>query len=66
MHAEKLIWVSNFALQGHIGTSSWGLEMLQEREIIPDVIKLAEECGVFSMRGLVLLLIYLFLNVQFN
>ncbi|XP_033125633.1 rapamycin-insensitive companion of mTOR-like [Anneissia japonica] len=36
---------------GHIGSSNWGLKLLEKEEIIPDVIRLAEECSVFSVRG---------------
>ena len=34
-----------------MGTSVWGINLLQEQNIIPEIIKLAEECGVFSIRG---------------
>ncbi|KAK3609904.1 hypothetical protein CHS0354_036667 [Potamilus streckersoni] len=36
---------------GHIGTSSWGISWLQELKIVPEIIRLAEESGVFSVRG---------------
>ncbi|XP_071953101.1 rapamycin-insensitive companion of mTOR-like isoform X2 [Antedon mediterranea] len=36
---------------GHIGSSNWGLKLLEREEIIPDIIRLAEECEVFSVRG---------------
>ncbi|XP_077980982.1 rapamycin-insensitive companion of mTOR-like [Glandiceps talaboti] len=37
---------------GHVGSSTWGLKLLaQEDEIITDIIRLAEECEVFSVRG---------------
>ena len=41
------------ALQGHIGRSVWGVNMLEEEVIIPEIIKLAEESAIFSVRGLV-------------
>ncbi|XP_070563534.1 rapamycin-insensitive companion of mTOR-like isoform X2 [Ptychodera flava] len=36
---------------GHIGSSTWGLKLLAQEEILPDIIRLAEECEVFSVRG---------------
>ncbi|KAL5015873.1 hypothetical protein ScPMuIL_005462 [Solemya velum] len=36
---------------GHIGTSSWGISWLKEKQILPEIIRLAEECGVYSIRG---------------
>ncbi|XP_052097251.1 rapamycin-insensitive companion of mTOR-like [Mytilus californianus] len=36
---------------GHIGTSTWGIQWLEEECLLPEIIKLAEECGVFSLRG---------------
>ncbi|XP_071799748.1 rapamycin-insensitive companion of mTOR-like [Asterias amurensis] len=36
---------------GHTGTSSYGLQLLSAESIIPDIIRLAEECEVFSIRG---------------
>ena len=41
----------NVSTQGHLGSSVWGLALLIEENIVPDIIKLAEECGVFSVRG---------------
>ncbi|CAH1775574.1 unnamed protein product [Owenia fusiformis] len=43
---KTALWVT-----GHIGTSSWGISLLEEESVITDIIKLAEECGVFSIRG---------------
>ncbi|GFS15783.1 rapamycin-insensitive companion of mTOR [Elysia marginata] len=36
---------------GHIGLSVEGLVWLESQNIIPEIIRLAEECGVFSVRG---------------
>ncbi|XP_022101706.1 rapamycin-insensitive companion of mTOR-like [Acanthaster planci] len=36
---------------GHTGTSSYGLQLLSSESIVPDIIRLAEECEVFSVRG---------------
>ena len=36
-----------------MGTSVWGLGLLQEENIIPEIIKIAEEIEVFSIRGYV-------------
>ncbi|KAK3090902.1 hypothetical protein FSP39_015586 [Pinctada imbricata] len=43
---KEALWVV-----GHIGTSTWGVNWLEEKDLLPEVIKLAEECGVFSVRG---------------
>ncbi|KAJ8305360.1 hypothetical protein KUTeg_015905 [Tegillarca granosa] len=36
---------------GHIGSSSWGVNWLDEEKLLPEIVRLAEECGVFSIRG---------------
>ncbi|EDV23413.1 uncharacterized protein TRIADDRAFT_58016 [Trichoplax adhaerens] len=36
---------------GHIGSSVLGLAILMKIGIIPDIVRLAEECEVFSIRG---------------
>ncbi|XP_064605282.1 rapamycin-insensitive companion of mTOR-like [Liolophura sinensis] len=36
---------------GHMGRSALGIGWLQEEEVIPTIIKLAEESAVFSIRG---------------
>ncbi|RUS88775.1 hypothetical protein EGW08_003492, partial [Elysia chlorotica] len=36
---------------GHVGLSVEGLVWLESQNIIPEIIRLAEECGVFSVRG---------------
>ncbi|XP_038056476.1 rapamycin-insensitive companion of mTOR-like isoform X1 [Patiria miniata] len=36
---------------GHTGTASYGLQLLSSESIVPDIIRLAEECEVFSVRG---------------
>ncbi|XP_062867230.1 rapamycin-insensitive companion of mTOR [Trichomycterus rosablanca] len=36
---------------GNVGTSNWGLNLLQEENVIPDVIALAHHCEVLSIRG---------------
>ena len=39
--------------QGHIGTSSRGVNMLIQQNIIVEIIKLAEDSDIFSVRGYV-------------
>ncbi|KAL7838990.1 hypothetical protein SRHO_G00256480 [Serrasalmus rhombeus] len=36
---------------GNIGSSNWGVNLLQEENIIPDIITLAQSCEVLSIRG---------------
>ncbi|XP_051955427.1 rapamycin-insensitive companion of mTOR-like [Xyrauchen texanus] len=36
---------------GNIGTSNWGLNLLQEENVIPDIVNLAHDCEVLSIRG---------------
>ncbi|XP_067885233.1 rapamycin-insensitive companion of mTOR isoform X1 [Heterodontus francisci] len=36
---------------GNIGSSNWGLNLLQEENVIPDVIALAQTCEILSVRG---------------
>uniref|UniRef100_UPI0037E8DDC5 rapamycin-insensitive companion of mTOR-like n=1 Tax=Semicossyphus pulcher TaxID=241346 RepID=UPI0037E8DDC5 len=36
---------------GNIGSSTWGLNLLQEEGVIPDVVDLAHSCEVLSIRG---------------
>ncbi|MEQ2240120.1 hypothetical protein ILYODFUR_011591 [Ilyodon furcidens] len=36
---------------GHIGSSNWGLNLLQEENVIPDILALAQHCEVLSVRG---------------
>ncbi|XP_026177352.1 rapamycin-insensitive companion of mTOR isoform X1 [Mastacembelus armatus] len=36
---------------GNIGSSNWGLNLLQEENVIPDVLALAQHCEVLSVRG---------------
>ncbi|KAK7099628.1 rapamycin-insensitive companion of mTOR-like [Littorina saxatilis] len=36
---------------GHVGSSSYGVSLLEEENMVPELIRLAEECGVFSIRG---------------
>ena len=43
-----------FCFQGHIGRCVWGIGLLHDENIIPEIIKLAEESGVFSVRGWVM------------
>lgn len=38
-------------LQGNIGSSNWGLNLLQEENVIPDILTLAQHCEVLSVRG---------------
>ncbi|XP_066298986.1 rapamycin-insensitive companion of mTOR-like [Branchiostoma lanceolatum] len=36
---------------GHIGTSPWGQSLLDQEQVIPEIIRLAEDCPVLSVRG---------------
>ncbi|XP_069483265.1 rapamycin-insensitive companion of mTOR isoform X2 [Ambystoma mexicanum] len=36
---------------GNIGSSNWGINLLQEENVIPDIIALAQHCEVLSIRG---------------
>ncbi|MGH0170487.1 UNVERIFIED_CONTAM: hypothetical protein FKN15_059063 [Acipenser sinensis] len=36
---------------GNIGSSNWGLNLLQEENVIPNIIALAQHCEVLSIRG---------------
>ncbi|KAL0965688.1 hypothetical protein UPYG_G00284480 [Umbra pygmaea] len=36
---------------GNIGSSNWGLNLLQEEGVIPDIVLLAQHCEVLSIRG---------------
>ncbi|XP_055488041.1 rapamycin-insensitive companion of mTOR isoform X1 [Leucoraja erinacea] len=36
---------------GNIGSSNWGLNLLQEENVIPDIIVLAQTCETLSVRG---------------
>ena len=38
-------------LQGNIGATEGGLTLLEDEEIIPEIIKIAEESLVLSVRG---------------
>ncbi|CAI9743243.1 rapamycin-insensitive companion of mTOR [Octopus vulgaris] len=38
-------------IQGHIGMSTYGIVWLKEEGLVTEIIRLAEECGVFSVRG---------------
>ncbi|TRY97901.1 hypothetical protein DNTS_034131, partial [Danionella cerebrum] len=39
---------------GNIGTSNWGLNLLHEENIIADIVALAHDCEVLSIRGICL------------
>ncbi|XP_061842148.1 rapamycin-insensitive companion of mTOR-like isoform X3 [Nerophis lumbriciformis] len=36
---------------GNIGSSNWGLNLLREENVIPDILALAQQCEVLSVRG---------------
>uniref|UniRef100_A0A8C7YKJ5 RPTOR independent companion of MTOR, complex 2 a n=1 Tax=Oryzias sinensis TaxID=183150 RepID=A0A8C7YKJ5_9TELE len=46
----KQLKASLWAL-GNIGSSNWGLNLLQEENVIPDILVLAQHCEVLSVRG---------------
>lgn len=37
--------------QGNISSSTWGLNLLLEENVIPDIVALAQHCEVLSVRG---------------
>lgn len=37
--------------QGHVGSTNWGINFLVEEAVIPEIVRLAEECGNFAIRG---------------
>ncbi|XP_043077159.1 rapamycin-insensitive companion of mTOR isoform X2 [Puntigrus tetrazona] len=45
-HLKAALWAL-----GNIGTSNWGLNLLQEENVIPDIVALAHDCEVLSIRG---------------
>ncbi|MBN3318173.1 RICTR protein, partial [Atractosteus spatula] len=45
-HLKAALWAL-----GNIGTSNWGLNLLQEENVVPDIIALAQNCEVLSIRG---------------
>lgn len=53
----KTYLTNYFLLQGNIGSSNWGLNLLQEENVIPDIMMLAQHCEVLSVRGYVYLII---------
>jgi len=36
---------------GHIGSSLRGLDLLQEEDVLVDLVELAENCEILSVRG---------------
>ena len=40
-----------YFFQGHIGSTNWGINFLVEEAVIPEIVRLAEECGNFAIRG---------------
>ncbi|XP_041753169.1 rapamycin-insensitive companion of mTOR isoform X3 [Coregonus clupeaformis] len=36
---------------GNVGSSNWGLNLLQDENVIPDILALAQHCEVLSIRG---------------
>uniref|UniRef100_A0A672JNX2 RPTOR independent companion of MTOR, complex 2 a n=1 Tax=Salarias fasciatus TaxID=181472 RepID=A0A672JNX2_SALFA len=45
-HLKAALWAL-----GNIGSSNWGLNLLQEENVIPDILALAQHCEVLSVRG---------------
>ncbi|XP_068106549.1 rapamycin-insensitive companion of mTOR isoform X2 [Hyperolius riggenbachi] len=45
-HLKAALWSL-----GNIGSSNWGLNLLQEENVIPDILALAQHCEVLSIRG---------------
>ena len=40
-----------FLFQGNIGSTNWGINLLMEEDIIPEIVRMAEECEHFAIRG---------------
>lgn len=55
--ALVILSVNSVYFKGNIGTSNWGLNLLQEENVIPDIVTLAHNCEVLSIRGYVFLII---------
>lgn len=36
---------------GHVGSTNWGINFLVEEAIIPEIVRLAEDCDNFAIRG---------------
>ena len=47
--------IVQFILQGHVGSTNWGINFLVEEGIIPEIVRLAVDCGNFAIRGYVYL-----------
>lgn len=47
---EELISES-FIPQGNIGSTNWGINLLMEEDIIPEIVRMTEECENFAIRG---------------
>uniref|UniRef100_A0A4W3JTQ3 RPTOR independent companion of MTOR complex 2 n=1 Tax=Callorhinchus milii TaxID=7868 RepID=A0A4W3JTQ3_CALMI len=45
-HLKAALWAL-----GNIGSSNWGLNLLQEENVVPDMIALAQQCEILSVRG---------------
>lgn len=40
-----------YFFQGHVGSTNWGINFLVEEAVIPEIVRLAEECANFAIRG---------------
>lgn len=40
-------------MQGHVGSTNWGINFLVEEGIIPEIVRLAVDCANFAIRGYV-------------
>ena len=40
-----------FPPQGNIGSANWGVNLLLEEGVVPEVVALAQHCEVLSVRG---------------
>uniref|UniRef100_A0A8C5FLC2 Uncharacterized protein n=1 Tax=Gadus morhua TaxID=8049 RepID=A0A8C5FLC2_GADMO len=45
-HLKAALWAL-----ANIGSSNWGLNLLQEENVIPDILAMAQHCEVLSIRG---------------
>ncbi|CAL8347096.1 unnamed protein product [Lota lota] len=45
-HLKAALWAL-----ANIGSSNWGLNLLQEENVIPDILTMAQHCQVLSIRG---------------
>jgi len=50
---------------GHIGSSEYGFQLIQEADILKIIVDLAENAEILSIRGLVIEILILILERQY-